>query len=797
MSAPPRSKPIQVGILLVMLGALAYCAWLGAHWLPLDWSDKELAASASRVWDIKSELTTHHTLPWWTPNFMSGSSYGLNHARGFYLLPWLLLSTVTDLETAGKLLALAAMFASAVGMFYCARYFLKNNWAAALAALVFLLHPEQINRAARYEHLTISLFFPFIPLLWLTFARVLDTGRWREVLTCAIVVALAMWTDNKQALIQFVFMFGYLIVRLVAAHDWQRGLRTSTMTGIAALVLSVGFLLPGIVESKYVKLFAGDPIAAWQRTYSFKSLLALVDRNAAVTRATMDGLVTQQRTGGWHPVTQTEAANLQSEIGLLASLAMDSPEKYAGLVVLALAAITMSVNRQRTARVLFWFFVGMLMLCVALSMGPNTVWSANVQTWQAIFGVTGVPGTTRFVAVLGLAALGACLVWFARRKLTTPKQWALAGAVLVVFLFVPLFTCLAQLPLFKDIRAPAAFYASPSAFLLAMLAGFFVTDVLVERASRPFILAGLAALLVFDYWPYQQPMKDTGVPARTLQNLQAAYGSLRADPDWVKTYSFSGRYFHLLGPMYGGKPQVYEAFYNWQAPVGLGLLNQAAWQSLDSHRAFLNLVGARYVVFDKSDPNNANPQSQQILAAYRQLFPVALENDDFAVFRNDTAHGYVTAYRRAYLDPGDLRQSAPVALALAARDWPAVYQPVTNCDRAYPSSTGQRVALTGLQLTRVNHGAVRIAATAPAPCLAVLAESWYPFWRATVDDQPVEVLRVSTGLMGLELPAGAHQIELRYEPPRLYAAAAGVSLLSLTGAIGWLIFARRRPILPQ
>ena len=88
--------------------------------------------------------------------------------------------------------------------------------------------------------------------------------------------------------------------------------------------------------------------------------------------------------------------------------------------------------------------------------------------------------------------------------------------------------------------------------------------------------------------------------------------------------------------MYGGKPQVYEAFYNWMCPLGTGLLNQQAFSSWDNHRAFLNLLGARYVVFDKTDPGNAiAANAANACATTDKTFPVALENEDFAVFRND------------------------------------------------------------------------------------------------------------------------------------------------------------------
>src|ERR1043166_1409123 len=198
--------------LWITLGvSLAYVVYLGAHWLPLGMSEHELSASASRVWDVKREIAAHHYLPWWTPYFMSGSSYGLNHSRGLYLLPWILFSTFTDLITAGKLTALLAIFAGGVTMYFCARHFLKNEWAAILSALAFLLHPEQLIRAAGNEHITIILFMPLMPLLWLTLSRALERNTFRDTFLCAFVAVLAWWTDNKQAFTSFLFLFCYAV----------------------------------------------------------------------------------------------------------------------------------------------------------------------------------------------------------------------------------------------------------------------------------------------------------------------------------------------------------------------------------------------------------------------------------------------------------------------------------------------------------------------------------------------------------------------------------------------------------
>ena len=69
MQAPSTlsAKRPGLGLWVTMAVALAYCVWLGSHWLPLGLSGNELSGSASRVWDIKREISQHHFLPWWTP----------------------------------------------------------------------------------------------------------------------------------------------------------------------------------------------------------------------------------------------------------------------------------------------------------------------------------------------------------------------------------------------------------------------------------------------------------------------------------------------------------------------------------------------------------------------------------------------------------------------------------------------------------------------------------------------------------------------------------------------------------
>lgn len=64
----------------------------------------------------------------------------------------------------------------------------------------------------------------------------------------------------------------------------------------------------------------------------------------------------------------------------------------------------------------------------------------------------------------------------------------------------------------------------------------------------------------------------------------------------------------------------------------------------------------------------------------------------------------------------------------------------------------------------------------------VLADSWYPGWLATIDGEPVEVLRADYLFRAVYVPAGVHQLDFRYHPLSLYIGLA-------ISAFSWLAVA--------
>ena len=64
-----------------------------------------------------------------------------------------------------------------------------------------------------------------------------------------------------------------------------------------------------------------------------------------------------------------------------------------------------------------------------------------------------------------------------------------------------------------------------------------------------------------------------------------------------------------------------------------------------------------------------------------------------------------------------------------------------------------------------------------------------PGWKAIVNGEPAELLRVNIGFSGLQLPAGKHAIELRYQLP-YFKLSLAISILSIMSLI--LLFLRGR-----
>jgi hypothetical protein len=77
---------------------------------------------------------------------------------------------------------------------------------------------------------------------------------------------------------------------------------------------------------------------------------------------------------------------------------------------------------------------------------------------------------------------------------------------------------------------------------------------------------------------------------------------------------------------------------------------------------------------------------------------------------------------------------------------------------------------------------VRLSVESQRPAYLVTSETHFPGWRAYVDGRPQPIYYTNVAFRGFPVPAGRHQILMRFETPTFWWAAAA-------SALGWIVWA--------
>lgn len=104
-----------------------------------------------------------------------------------------------------------------------------------------------------------------------------------------------------------------------------------------------------------------------------------------------------------------------------------------------------------------------------------------------------------------------------------------------------------------------------------------------------------------------------------------------------------------------------------------------------------------------------------------------------------------------------------------------------------------------VRVTSYAPGAIKLQldSSPPAGSALIVSENYFPGWTASVDGRPALTDRVQYNLIGVQLPANAKVIDLRFNDPA-YQRGKAITFVMLLAAIGWLLFGvigdRRRKV---
>jgi hypothetical protein len=151
---------------------------------------------------------------------------------------------------------------------------------------------------------------------------------------------------------------------------------------------------------------------------------------------------------------------------------------------------------------------------------------------------------------------------------------------------------------------------------------------------------------------------------------------------------------------------------------------------------------------------------------------------------------------RAWLATGELVVSSAEELGIIRSGKTTDGAPWNPLEKALvESSTGVSLAKgdsTGrAEVTRQGPNRVEVKTQSAAPSVLVLAENYYPGWRAKVDGHRTKIRRVNYNQRGVALPGGNHTVSFVYQPMSVLIGLL-ISLMALVSLVLW-----ERGLLPE
>ena len=792
---------------LYLLFASCFFGTLSLFWLSQPPSGQELWANAAKAIDYFESMRAEDGWPWWTASFNMGQSLAdsvttfwpylaldLGYLAGgeSFILPW------------AKLVGLAGIFLGGLGLFFYVREITReaieqsnglvsnlnklrvervHEWGALAAALFYIVSPQMALRLATSEHLVVALCWAFPPWIFLSLHRLARRASFKETLLLALSLAAMTLTYVRTAVAFLPLVTVYALWLLVEQPREQRRrfILSLVLAALAYSMLALLPMLPFLRESQWMAFFEFDPLREWQKSFSFKTALSWIDRC---------GFATQ---------------------GMPETFRVDQGGFYLGIVPLGALIFWLcqygrhgkpmgSIPENRIIR----FFSGLALFSIWLACGPKSILASHFEFLsQAQYAAD----WTIPVAWLGL--LASC--WFIYMLLpkTGWRPW-LGACLIAVYLFLPGVACLQLIPLYKNLRAPWAFWEVGGTFAWAIAAGLALTMLLRERIRTPNMRAiaiiSIMALGLLDWSGYGRAFARGGLSEQLWQDWTQVQEALRTDHRPGRVSVISSRYFYLSLPHATGRNLYAEAFHAHFALRWTRAMSLPASSSPDLLRLHLALMGVSHVLIDKADTADAEE------GAWRELLPVVFENEHFALLANEAA-----------LSPFFLGQEW-IAVSDDPGIWPLEflwllkynYILIANPKEAYPSCAGQidrsgqlalaevnqRKSAPPLQvynqpIPRKNESEIVIPSLPVNGGWVVVPEAYHPDWKAYHEGgRRLDVERAFGGLMAVFVPAGTRSLTLRFEEPGWYNLCMNMALgswLVLSGL--WSALCLRRKVI--
>ena len=740
-------------------------------WLASAWSDQFISGIPFHAWGTEWYKRLGH-LPLWDPEVFGGLPFvAAGHGDMFY--PTWLLRFIVPVTTAGNLSFFVHYILAGLFTYLLLRQ-LRVGW---IGSVIGGLAYELSGLIASYPspgHDGKLFASAMLPLMLLALVLALRDRRWEGYPLLGAATALTLLGHFQLAYYSLIAagLFA-LYLTLEEAGDSRAGERALRL-GTALAAILIGFGVAAIQILPFFEYIPFSPRA--QGFHGFEGSTSYAIPWSHVPEFFIKNFV------GWTPNGTYWGANpikLHSE--------------YLGLPVVALAMLG-AMGRERRRFVLWVGGIGLLFLLI--SLGAATPF---YQLWWAVMPLvkkTRAPGMAFFVvafvtAVFAGLGVDRALQTRSRRVMTAAL---IVGAVVTVLGITGAFGKLAEgfasgIQAMTGRDALGAATADGSAILwgaassgLALAAVAAVLGYGADRLTPRLQALALVLIVGTDLWlnarPFWNYMKPYGrdplieriaatpPPYRVIDLGPAYRGSVLATFDVPQVLGYHGNELRYYDELLGGQGEWKHLGFLplWDLLAVRYAIAPAEGRSIDSIPGFRRVLDSVPIL--NGDAGRARLFERIAPAPYARVVSGAVKADSAAIIPT-------------LVDP----RMDYSRIVLFSNDQPVAPEPLKQMPPASPA----RAAVTAWEPGRMT---VTIDPPPPQASYVLIAENWYPDWRATVDGQPSQVLRGDYTFITVAVPAAAKVVQLTfsselYERGKLITIGSlAVLLLSLLATTG-------------
>jgi hypothetical protein len=676
-------------------------------------------------------------LPFWNPYNQCGVPF-LAQWNTMPLYPPALIYLTLPLEWSLSFFCLLHLWFAGLGMFFLARRWTGNSFAAAFAGVVFAFNGFTLNLLMWPSHMATFSWMPWVVLA----AELAWRDGGRKIFLAAIVGALQMLAGGPEII--------FLTWLIVAALWLQQFIKNESPR--PALLWRFPLVIALVIALSAAQLLSFlDLVAHAQRESGFADL-----RWSMPGRGWANFLVPMA-----FGTTHTEGIFFQHDQYWTSSY-------YLGLGALWLALLALFCVRERRV----WLLGGIVITGLIFALGENTPVLPVLR--KLIPQLSFITYPIKYISVVIFAA--PLLAAFALANFQkVQKRLLLFGAILLALIIAVMFwSRLAPLP-GDESSATLLNGVSREAFLL--LTGAILSGLAREAKSRLLQLAPLLLLLtawtdVFTHVPTQNPtvppwIYQPGLSREKLAlNPRPSLGGSRlmvspAAANAFVTFAASDAKNNFLAKRIGYCANCNDLD---AVPKVDGFFSLTPRESDEVLSLFYRTTNADFPhLEDFMGVSQITAPDEMLKWQARANFLPLVTAGQTPVFLDE--ENALQALTQNDFDGGKFVMLQPEAKSLVA---------ISNKTRAK------------ILAAKFNTQTADIEVEADEPSLVVIAQTYYHNWRATVDGAPTPLFCANIAFQAVQVPAGRHKIHLTYVD-RAFQLGATVSIATWLGCLIGLI----------